>query len=425
VILNVGSKDGDAKYKYGIYGALRLSLKGAERLWTLPDTARYQHWWKMDSGAFKTIAMQDGKAYVVLRRANKAEGPRALLVVLETATGKILSEQDCGNAHSPYLMEDRLLIYHDRAHSDPVTASWWTAESKPRQLTEMTAFPHVTITAYEVPIQWPYVEGLLYCKALRGLVCYDLRDPASEAKARSLRLTIPAALTGRRGNMEVALYERNDRLTHGGFDDADSLHAVDISEVKWNGKYLSGTMKIDVESNRRYEDYQISAELAGSGDLDGTIAVNIKGFKEPIKLSGAVSTMEHQPNWMPECTHVLRLEEASLKTDRSRQYLLLFVTIEDGRLVLVEGFAPRTTKAWPAIDAEKLKLEAGRLKGQVFVRYRPDPWSIPLAEKETIAAAQYNLDCKLAETGQVGSYKGIYGIDWSRTAGLKGRLESQ
>jgi hypothetical protein len=55
VVLNVGSQDEDGKYKYGIYGALRLSLKGAEKLWTLPDTPRYQHWWKIDSRAFGVL----------------------------------------------------------------------------------------------------------------------------------------------------------------------------------------------------------------------------------------------------------------------------------------------------------------------------------------------------------------------------------
>jgi hypothetical protein len=225
--------------------------------------------------------------------------------------------------------------------------------------------------------------------------------------------------------MEVVLYERNGRLTHGGFNEAGFLHTVDVSKLKWDGKRLAGTMKIDVESNRRYEAYKVNAMLAGDGTLSGTVKTGVGRFSRPVKVSGAVSTMEHQPNWMPGCTHVLRLEEAVCNADRTRQYLLLFVTVAGARLLRVEGFAPRTVKSRPVVDAEDLKLKDGRLSGKVAVRYRPDPWSAPLAERDASAAARYNLDCSLTKTGQVGSYKGFYGVEWSRTGRLEGRLLPQ
>jgi outer membrane protein assembly factor BamB len=426
VIVNTGSKHGDGKSKYGLYGALRLSLKGTEKLWTLPDTQRYRHWWKMDSGAFKTVAIQDGRAYIIIRRPKKTAddaSPRALLIVVDAATGKILSEQDPGNAHSPYVMEDRMLIFHDRAHSDPVTASFWTADIKLRQLTSEAAFRHIAITAYEVPIQWPFVDGLLYCRTLKGLLCYDLRKPTMADNARIVQLSIPGALAGRRTDLQVMLYEHDGHLTHGGFREGKFLHDVDISGVRWNGKRLKGVLDIDVEGNRKSEAYDVDAMITDD-TIGGTVKTAVTGFDKPIPVSGSVSVVEHQPTWMPDCTYVLRLNEAVCNANRTRQYLLLFVTVADGRLIRVEGFAPRTTKSRPVIDTRHLKLIDGRLTGKVVVRFRPDPWSAPLAERGDSAAAEYSLNCKLVKTGEAGSYKGSYGVEWSQTGRLEGKIEA-
>ena len=108
--------------------------------------------------------------------------------------------------------------------------------------------------------------------------------------------------------------------------------------------------------------------------------------------------------------------------DQSRQYLLLFVTIADGTLTGVEGFAPRTTKGRPVVHWEDLTVEDGRLHGRVRVRYRPDPWSVPLVEQGTSAAAVYRVDCPLMNAGPVGRYNGRYGIEWSQTGPLVGSL---
>lgn len=422
LILNRGSRHGDGKRNYGLYGALRLSLDGPKKLWTLPDTERYQHWWKLDSGARRALAVRDGRAYLVIRRANKEIDPRALLVVVDPASGKILSEQDCHDAKGPMLMEDRLLLYHDQAHSDPVTVAWWTAEATPRRLSAQAALPHVAITAYEVPMEWPYVDGFFYCRALKGLVCYDLRKPAAAVEARQLHLRIPGPMAGRRSDLEVVLYERNGHLIHGGHRGAGELHAVDVSDLQWDGKRLSGTMNVDVESNRRHEAYDVRATLGEDGTLCGTIRTGVAAFKRPVGVSGEVQVVEHEANWMPDCTHVLRLDEAVCNADRSRQYLLLFLTVRDGTLARVEGFAPRTTKGRPVVDWEDLAIRDGRLCGEVVVRYRPDPWSVPLVEQGTSAAAVYHMDCPLASAGPAGRYHGRYGVKWSQAAALIGSL---
>lgn len=428
VIVNVGSRHGEGKKQPGLYGAFRLKRDGAERLWTLPNTERYRHTWWPDSGAFKRMAVRDGRAWIMVQRpkdTNDQPSPPALLVVLEMETGKILSEQEVdGHNRYPYILEDRMLVYHDRAHSHPVTASWWTADVQPRRLNAEIAFGFYTITGYQVPIQWPYVDGYLYCRSLKGLVCYDLRQPAATDNARTLQFNIPAALTGRREDLSVTLYERDGRLTHGGFSGGRFLYDVDVSAVRWDGKRLEGTLGIDVESNEKLEAYGVEASLGKTGALAGTITTGVPAFGKSIAVSGSAKAIERQANWMPECTHVLWLNDAVCNADRSRQPLMLFLTVEGGRLARVEGFAPRTTKARPAVDGRALQLDDDRLTGKVTVRFRPDPWSTPLAEQGVSAAAEYRLDCKLVAAGEAGSFTGTYGVAWSRTGRLAGTIAS-
>lgn len=426
VIANVGSGHGEGKKQPGLYGAFRMSPAGAERLWTFPNTERYRHTWWPDSGARKRIAARDGRAWIMVQRpkeTNDQPSPPALVVVVDMATGKILFEKEAdGHNRFPYLIEDRLLVFHDNAHSNPVTASYWAAGLNPHVLTPEFAFGFYTITGYQVPIEWPYVDGRLYCRSMKGLICYDLRKPDEDARAQTIRFDLPAALTGRRDEERVTLYLRNGRLTHGAYSGGRYLHDVDVSAARWDGERLDGSLNIDVESNERREAYEIDARRNDEGAIVGTVETGVEAFSEPIALSGNVKAAEHQPNWMPDCTHVFRMEEASCKTDGSRQPLILFVTADIDRLVRVEGFAPRTTKAAPVVDAGGLKVERGRLTGKFAVRYRPDPWSLPLVEEGQSAAAEYDLDCRLVTTGEAGAYTGKYGVAWSKSGRLAGRI---
>ncbi len=424
VIVNVGGKQGQGKSQAGLFGAYRLALEGPKKLWTLRDEPRYRHEWHLDAGPSKKVAIQDGRAYIALYHPKGDDGqrPPCSLIVVDIDTGKILSEQECGRGSQPYTFENRILLFHDRHHSDPVTASFWTADITPRKLTGDVAFPHVAITAYEVPIQWPYVDGLLYCRTLKGLICYDLRIPPAAANARELHLQIPATLTGRRESMNVLLYEYEGRFTHGGYRDAPMLHAVAVSAARWDGKQLGGTLHVDLEGNHRLEAYMVDATLADAV-LEGTVSTTVAGLSKPLPVSGRVTAAEHQPAWMPDCTHVLWLEEAVCNADRSRQPMFLFVTAADGRLVRVEGFATRTTQARPMVDARELQVAGNRLTGRIVVRFRPDAWSAPLAKSGQSAAAEYYFDCRLVKTGEAGSFTGTYGVAWSQATRLQGKIE--
>ncbi len=418
-ILNAGSKRSADEKANGLFGAFRLSLKGMEHLWTLPDLEKYRHSWTMDRGAERRAAIQDGHVYLIVGLKKEDR-----LVVADAETGRIVAEESARGMQAPYPVEDRLVLYDDRAHTDPITASWWSLAEpgRPQKLHGSVGFPPRTITGYEVPIEWPCVDGILYGRTLGGLAAFDLRKPPETPANRTLHMFVPGDILGERTTRHVTLVQRDGRLTHGGFRGAPRLHAVDTSRAEWDGRKLGGTLGIDVEGFRRFGRYDVDATLGEKARLAGTITSRLPAFTRPIEVAGRVTAMAHQPAWMPPAADVLWLHEAVFQEGGrdTPGRLLLFVTHSNGRLMHVAGYADRTTRTPPVIDWRELTIENGRLKGVVKARYRADEWTQPLAETGTSAAGRYEVDAALGRPAgaEVGAYQGVYGADWFQRARL-------
>lgn len=419
-----GPKDKNGKPTLVRHGALRLSLKGAEKLWVMPDDPGYWFHWKHDKGPRYRQSIRDGLLYVGIG-LEKYDDPsgRLKLMVVEADSGKVVSEQITGIADglgNPILVEDRMLLLHDYAHSNPVTQSYWTAEKKPRKLNGKVAMPHDSITGYYVDLEPIYWDGRLIFRTLEGLKCYDLRRPDPE-QSRTLRLTVPPRLTGRRGQTYVNLFVADGKVTHGGVVGASTLHTVETSNLRLKGDRLTGEVGLELGAPNRPEPYALDLTIGKRGHADGRMRTFERGFKKPLSLSGRISTTAHQGAWMPGCTHVLLLEDAARNASNSPGRLLLFLTVNDaGDIERVEGWADHTTKTPPAVFDDGLELENGRLTGSVVVRYRADKWTTPLVGHGTTAAARYALDCEIGKGETSGTYEGEYGIAWEATAGVGG-----
>ncbi len=420
VVLNAGSQSADNKKQNGLLGVYRLSAAGIRRLWTLPDEPPHRHSWTLDRGAERRVAMQDGNVYLITGvQANR-------LVVAEAESGRLLFDQLVPGAHAPYLMEDRLLLYHDRAHTDPVRASWWSLADKnrPVPLHGSTGFGPRTITGYEVPIQWPYVGGFLYARTLDGLVCCDLREPEATPGNQTLLATIPAAIAGSRVDLHATFTQRDGHLTHGGLRESRRLHAIDTSKAVWDGRRLSGGIGIDVDGYRRFDPLEIDAVADKNGRLTGTIRSTLDAFGSPIPRSGKITALPREPHWMPPCTHVLQLDKAAIQQGGREGRLLLYLTVQAGQLERVEAFANQTTQARPVLVTNELTLADGRLTGTIKVRFRADEWAQPLTQSGDSAAGEYTIDARLAASGEVGEYRGNYGVKWLQSVPLgKARVE--
>jgi hypothetical protein len=112
--------------------------------------------------------------------------------IFDEETGKVLYRQrGRGEAEVPvpgqhYLIEDRLLQVPDASHGDRVTLRLWTADPKGlRPLSQGWNPPHTGTTAYNVFMEFPYVDGCIYMRSREGTVrCYDLRRPAGKGEQR-------------------------------------------------------------------------------------------------------------------------------------------------------------------------------------------------------------------------------------------------
>ncbi len=427
VILNKGSKKSQDKKNDGLYAMYRLSLNGPQELWSLPDEPMYWHSWTPDEGPRQKACIQGDLAYMPLRHGNPPKGsPRLGLIVADSRSGKIHSVTATPanrNSAKPLLLEDRILLVHDDAHGDPVTVSWWTNGKQPRRLTPCTALPHVAITAYCTPIVLAYSDGRIYCRAMDGLVCYDLRKP-KKGTANSLHLIIPGELAGPRGDLKISLYTDKGDIDRGGVEGGGFIHNVDVSKLTWDGNHLTGSMGIDLPRTRKAEYYHVDAKVFDDGRLEGTVTLTEPGLKQPEARKGVVKTMKHQPAWQPACDYVLWLEEAAMNREGHGGRLLLFVTTRDGEVTRLQAWADQTTKTRPVLYPQSLELKDGRLKGTIDVRYRADEWTHPLTDSGNTAAATYTFDAKLEKSDgkKVGNYTGTYGVKWSKTVKLTGRL---
>lgn len=406
-----------------MYGAMKLTLQGPEKLWVLPDQPAYWQHWHHDKGPRYRVAARDGKAYISIdMERDYIKGPkRGNLLVVDVKTGKILSEQRTRRGGVPCLFEDRILLLQDYAHSNPVTLSYWTADDKPRKLNGTMAMPYDAISGYYVPIEPIYYKGKIYCRSLLGMHCFDLRKPEPE-QAGTIRMEIPARLTGDR-TRQVSLFLRDGQISHAGLSGSSRIHAVDPFRLQWDGRQLSGAFLAAVSSPYNAERYAVKGRADKDGRLTGQITAEQDGFAQPIERSGKIVSINHQPNWMPPCTHLFVLEGAALNVDRKPGRLIVFLTLRNGEILKATGWADHTTKTMPAVFADKLKLEDGRLTGCLTVRYRADEWTTPLVESGTTAAAEYEIDCKLKGNGKLGSYTGTYGIEWSRSDELVGKVK--
>jgi outer membrane protein assembly factor BamB len=177
-LINVRAESGDEQG--GLWGAYRLSLTGAEKIWSLPDEPKYWHQWKHDAGPRSGYAVRDGVAWLIIGNtkaapdvAEKGEG----FAAVELATGKILSETYPHQKHvHPQVAEDRLLVWADASHGTPWRLSYYTADPRgPRQLNHDYTLRASAISGYLVTMDTPIVGGRLYIRTIGGVPCFDLR----------------------------------------------------------------------------------------------------------------------------------------------------------------------------------------------------------------------------------------------------------
>jgi hypothetical protein len=173
--------------------------------------------------------------------------------------------------------------------------------------------------------------------------------------------------------------------------------------------------------NGAYEPFELVLTNRTPEAMSGAIATVVRPFAKPRALGGQVTVGTWDKKWMPPCDHVLYLHDGACDRGDTRKALFMFVTVENGAVVRVQGTAPRVVKSW-FLARHDLNLEGQRLAGTVTVLHRPDKWSWPLVESGRTAAARYSIDVDVANPGKARTYTGTWGVEWEDRRPLNARI---
>jgi hypothetical protein len=165
-----------------LYGALRIDLKEARRIWSMADRAEFHAASGGDGAAYRRVSVL-GNHFVIHRVGAQDKGQRALaLWLVDSTNGKILHQLTDRVGAWPQsfhaIGSDRLLCVSDAAHCNPGFSLLRLDRNELRHLGEVwtpTGKEEGT-SGYEVPMQYPILDGLLCLRTSVGVLkCFDLR----------------------------------------------------------------------------------------------------------------------------------------------------------------------------------------------------------------------------------------------------------
>ena len=174
---------GDPAAGSGLLACYDLALEGPRARWRLEDSVDNRHDIRPDRGMNRRIAIRDGVGYLLI-------GDKQKLVSVDLETGKVLQRDTRelpGTACSPLLVENRLFVPLDLAHS------WRGARIAVYALAARGGFEPLgeidlekdlqvqIVTDYEVANEMACWKGRFYTKTRDGLVCLDMRLPGTRS----------------------------------------------------------------------------------------------------------------------------------------------------------------------------------------------------------------------------------------------------
>ncbi|MFW5841137.1 MAG: PQQ-binding-like beta-propeller repeat protein [Planctomycetota bacterium] len=155
----------------GKVGAFRLSGKGAEKLWELPEKHEY-------GAQNRPLIANNG---LLLVRHDDKSGQA---VIVEIDSGKIVKEMKFPKARGfLYRVGDRLILQSDVSHSTTPLYMYSFHLDDLRQIGEVWHTLHTPTSGY-----WPLTishaigDGRIIVRGSRGIFCYDLRRADSADK---------------------------------------------------------------------------------------------------------------------------------------------------------------------------------------------------------------------------------------------------
>jgi outer membrane protein assembly factor BamB len=446
----------------GRWAAWRISPTAATPAWQAPEGMEWG--WAQDSGARRKVLISDG-AVLITEAGQKPKG----FAMLREEDGAVLFQRrdqgDSANLGSlvpydgvPRLIEDRLWVAEDEAHGaakTPIAFDQWRIRPDGLDLLHKNWQPTCTpATAYEVPIDWPYVDGRLYGRTLAGTIaCYDLRRKTGDY--RRFELGLAGGYRGSPLPLPVRLYAHRDGLLPQaaayppGQAEAGLVFGKDRRFARWEradagglrqeGQRITGSLVVDHGTGTW--PVQVELALAADGAVIGSWTRAIAGLPAPVAMSGTVEGRVPQDHrfiaspWLPDmpwtrtgalpagttCTFLRLAGIVPKGLDPAVPKDIALYLDHDGKTFvrsLATSFQVNT--AWHEVDAARLVRDGTRIRGTIELCFNRDLW-VSLAPDGGSLGATIEIDAEVKADGVAGTCTARWGVPLTWTGAITGR----
>ena len=153
-------------------GALKISLKGLEKVWTLDEYAYHMGYGPTAHG--NTVYLGDFR---------KGGARPTTLVIIDLPTGKVLGvvplAHGYGSGGQPQYVDGRVLMQRDSTHNQTDLNYFHADGRKVRPAGSLWHSRHFGTSGYSpVTMTNPIADGRLIIRGGNGIWCYDLRKPS-------------------------------------------------------------------------------------------------------------------------------------------------------------------------------------------------------------------------------------------------------
>jgi hypothetical protein len=293
----------------------------------------------------------------------------------------------------------------------------YTSDPKDLRLLDDARFPHAF--GYTTKMLPALHDGRMYFRGHDRLICMDLRLKEG-VERRAVRFELPSGMLDDGDPYVCHVRLRDGKPSGGWLRRGNASLYVETDRLATDNHGLSGSVGIQTPYGA-YEAFGLFLSHAADRAMTGSVAAVVAPFATPRELAGDIVIGKHDSSWMPACDHVLYLKDAVCDRKDGRQALFMFLTLQDGKVVRVQGTSPRTVKSW-FLARHDLRVDGTRITGTVTVLHRPDKWSWALVEKGVRAASRYTLDLDTAKTENAGRFTGTWGVRWDDRRAIDARV---
>lgn len=289
---------------------------------------------------------------------------------------------------------------------------------------------------YVCPTKPAIVDGRIFIRTERDLVCYDLRATPDQTTNIALLRARGALADGRDMELRFRDVKGGHRTLavripprHG----AEGLKlnnwvayvtrtldwkATPVSHVPWNEKGLHGEVRLTVGWHQ--ERWKLALDLHGN-QLKGTATRSATPLDQPWDVKGTISGRSLSIE--KRRVYELELGEAMSRVGPKDKLhpISLVVIAERDSIIHAWAHAGGVNSNNHEVDFSSLKLADNQLKGTFTILFHDD-LHVDVHPDNDLLAATFTIEVKLDDAKVAGRFTGRIGTEWSREFSVEGRL---